>query len=442
MKTSWLVLGLVGCGAKPAAPLEKPTPLTPDELRLSTPVPSRTVHSFAASPSAAEVGPGLALPRPPLETALEPPDVGELGRWPLTVAEHPALEPHFDIAAALAETGISWTDLCARGAQHRHLATHQELVAYLDAWCSVIPGDYGAAITKLGLVRHAANRQLVDALRLDVPAIVAAHGPAHDLESFLRAGGFLDVATVDLASAAYFEVGKLDEAAETNRLAEEIDPSPTERVRCSRLMREIADTTGGAREDALAELRLAAMVPDQDVRTPLCRAQYEIARCWKHNDCGAYWARLVPGADAADVGLLDEVYESWTSLHTANEWLNAARRLTYARPLRDRYTLLVPAVEASLRLSRCNLSILSELQTSIQWGLGELSAPAVKTTSMSTRQVYEASLTKQELALIPADERRQWERRLETALAQAQSLWKLDDATCAKYIAAFPPVQP
>ena len=149
MKIGFALMVMVGCGAKPAEPLEKPTPLA-HELQVSTPVPSGAVPSFAAS---GEETPVAMIPRPALETLLEPPDVTELGRWPLTIAEHPALEPHFDIAAALAAPGITWTDLCARGAQHRHLATQQELVTYLDAWCSVIPGHYGSAIATLGSVR-------------------------------------------------------------------------------------------------------------------------------------------------------------------------------------------------------------------------------------------------------------------------------------------------
>src|SRR3569833_3164899 len=348
MKIGFALVVMVGCGAKPAEPLEKPTPLAPNKLQLSTPAPSHTGPAFAGSGDLAPETAVAMIPRPALETLLEPPDVAELGRRPLTIAEHPALEPHFDIAAALAAPGITWTDLCARGAQQRHLATQQELVTYLDAWCSVIPGHYGSAIATLGSVRHASNRRLVEALRLDVAALVAALGPAHDLESFLRAGGFLDVAHVDLASAAYFEVGKLDDAVEANRLAEEKESSPTESVRCTLLLRLVADTSDGARYGALAQLRLAAIVPANDVRTPYCRAEYDMARCWKDGDCAAYWATLEPSAAAPGVVILGEVYLTWSSFRTAIHWASAAARHNKTRPLRDRYMLLVPAIETSL----------------------------------------------------------------------------------------------
>ena len=442
MKIGFALVVMVGCGAKPAEPLEKPTPLAPNELQLSTPVPSHTVPSFAGSGDLAPETAVAMIPRPALETLLEPPDVAELGRWPLTIAEHPALEPHFDIAAALAAPGITWTDLCARGAQNRHLATQQELVTYLDAWCSVIPGHYGSAIATLGSVRHASNRRLVEALRLDVAAIVAAHGPAHDLESFLRAGGFLDVAHVDLASAAYFEVGKLDDAVEANRLAEEMESSPTESVRCTRMLREVADTTDGAREGALAQLRLAAIVPANDVRTPYCRAEYDMARCWKDGDCAAYWATLVPSADAPGVVYLGGVYEAWSTFRRSSEWLRAAEELASARPLRDRFTLLVPALDASIRLSRCNRTLVAGLEEVIQESLDDLAAQPPKKPSLSIRQSYEANLTKQELQQIPARDVARWQRQLRTALAQVQALWNFDDAGCEKYIAALPPVQP
>src|SRR4051794_986167 len=106
MTTRWLaVVALVGCGARPAEPLVRPTPLTPNELPLSKPPHVGRILSVAGSkppPSPPPVSAQslMMFPRPVLETAIEPPDVAELGRWPLTIAEHPALEPHFDVASA------------------------------------------------------------------------------------------------------------------------------------------------------------------------------------------------------------------------------------------------------------------------------------------------------------------------------------------------------
>src|SRR5664279_442552 len=98
MKIGLLVV-LVGCGAKPAEPLSTPARIAPPEIEAPTP------------------GSRIAFSRPSIDIAVYLPDIAQYGRWPLTLSEHPALEPHFDIAGALADPGISWTDLCARGAQ-------------------------------------------------------------------------------------------------------------------------------------------------------------------------------------------------------------------------------------------------------------------------------------------------------------------------------------
>src|SRR5450755_4409035 len=119
----WLVVMVLGCGAKPAEPLSTPEPIShPHEIVV------------------------LAAPRPAIDITDTTPDLTPYGRWPLTVAEHPELDPHFAIAEALAQPGITWQDLCARGAQFRHMSQNAELGDYLAAWCSVAKEDYADAL--------------------------------------------------------------------------------------------------------------------------------------------------------------------------------------------------------------------------------------------------------------------------------------------------------
>jgi len=445
MKRRFAVMVLVGCGAKPAEPLAVSPPLTPNELQLSRPPPRGPVRSFdkaAASPHV--MGPGdLVFPRPVLETAIEPPDVTELGRWPLTVAEHPALEPHFDIAAALAYPGISWTDLCARGAQHRHLSAQQELVDYLDAWCTAETGNYGGAIEKLGHLRTAPNARLVEKLKFDVAALAAAHGLARDLESFLRDGGFLDVEHVDLISAAYFEIGKLEDAAEANRLAETMDRAPSEKVECTRLLRAIADSSPDGRDAVIEDLRRLASPPADSPRPPRCRAQYHMVQCWSGGSCNDYWASLGPASEADGLARLGHVYYHWERNFSGFDWHMAAEEVSQAEPFRDRYRLLVPALDLALRTVDCGPLELGAIEDIAKYAIAELSPPKPLSTVPETyTAVKHESERTTELAKLRPDEIKAFRFRLETVLTEAQHLFPLMPADCAKMRARLPPVQP
>ena len=448
MKIGFAVVALVGCGAKPAEPLEVPTPLTPPSTTLLNVPHMKPIHSVGGNDvtsSAPHVlGPGeMTLARPTLELALEPRDIGELGRWPLTIAEHPALEPHFEVAAALADPGISWTDLCARGAQHRHLASHQELADYLDAWCSVPTSNYSDAIQKLGHIRTAPNAQLVRALKLDVAALAAAHGPAHDLESFLRGGGFLDVAQVDLVAAAYFEVGKLEDAAEANELAQGMDITPAESVRCTRMLRRIADTVNDAREDAIRNLKLIAYPPSNDIRTPHCRADYEEVLCWKDRDCNGYWASLDSAIPPVELQTLGIVYEGWSRFYSAWDWYTAAKNLMSAAPIRDRYTLLIPALEVALRTTGCPSNLFREIDALAAQAIANLAPTRPIELGNPTRAQADAEVErKAQLAKLTRGELAVFRTRLEATVSTAKRFERYGRDQCLAAQAALRPVQP
>jgi hypothetical protein len=173
----------------------------------------------------------LAAPRPAIDLTDTTPDLTPYGRWPLTVAEHPELDPHFAIADALAQPGISWQDLCARGARFRHMSQNAELGDYLAAWCSVAKQDYADALYRLGLVPR--TPKLKHAIEMDVVAILAAGIPGNEAEGALRLASLIEVHVVDIAAASYFEIGKLEDAYALNRLAIDMDATPTEANRCS-----------------------------------------------------------------------------------------------------------------------------------------------------------------------------------------------------------------
>ena len=104
MRVLVVVVIVAGCSSRPRTRAPEP---------LSAP---QVVHQVASTRSVVWVA------RPQIDVEPLLPDLGEDLRWPLAMTDHPALEPKFAIASALAQPGIGWTDLCARGVQNRHLA--------------------------------------------------------------------------------------------------------------------------------------------------------------------------------------------------------------------------------------------------------------------------------------------------------------------------------
>jgi hypothetical protein len=140
----------------------------------------------------------LAAPLPQPDQA-NPQQLAVLARWPLRFNEHPEDEPSFDIAGTLADPGVTWQDLCKRGAQFRHLAKDQDLVAYLKVWCTE---DAGEALYQLGLLAHSNIRGIAEAIRTDTARIVADHVMGDSVEAILRHAHLLEAPTVDLIAAS------------------------------------------------------------------------------------------------------------------------------------------------------------------------------------------------------------------------------------------------
>ena len=190
MKSFVALVLVLGCGAKQSAP---------DVViaHAKAPSNSRPHHVYE-----------LGAQRPELDLSPLFADPTEHARWPLSLGSHPVLGPHFDIAAALAEPGVGWLDLCGRGIQNRHTSGNQELLEYLRAWCSVTTHDTAKALYQLGQLAHTIRRSggLTSAIRTDVANILVDNGSADDAEKLLRRSLIEDLAVVDLLAASYFEV--------------------------------------------------------------------------------------------------------------------------------------------------------------------------------------------------------------------------------------------
>ncbi|MFT3699014.1 MAG: hypothetical protein QM831_38065 [Kofleriaceae bacterium] len=299
------LVAILGCGGAPPEPLHTPT-------QRAQPAPRFVTE--------------LSAPMPHVDEVPEF-DPQPAGRWPLTLNEHPELEPHFPIANALAQSGISWLDLCNRGAQSRHMAQNAYLGEYLAAWCSVAKDDYRDAIDRLAPLR--AEYKLHDAIELDISAILVADSSGTSSSEANRIN-LINAHIADLTSASYFEIGRLDAALAMSGYASQMDRSNSEDTYCKRLAHEYAISGVGNR----GQIQLHLMHPeafDEQVRCLDLRSQLEPRET------------------------RDKIVAAWPkSLASFNQWLDVIVKADQFSDLNLRYRFSVAALEMALRTSVCS----------------------------------------------------------------------------------------
>jgi hypothetical protein len=396
---SWVVVALVvGCGApaKPE-PLESPTPLDrPHEVT------------------------SLEARAPKLDLQDYTPDISEYGRWPLTVAEHPELEPHFAIAEALAQPGITWQELCARGAQQRLMASNADYGEYLAAWCSVAKDDTHDALFRLGNLHR--SLRLRAAIELDATAIVVANLDGGAVEGELRRANLLELRIVDRVSAAYFEVGKLDSAEDLNRLAKQMDRTPNAETSCARHLRAIAD--GG--HDATLEVEILAHLPAPKVPSR-CETLAEELVCWTGKRCATEnYGALKREA----VTNLVRARSLWPTGYAGfQSWYAVAELASRAWPVDKAWELAVPALELALRTSRCRAPDLHTLQILARF-----------LSFMPDLDSNAPSMSAAERTPLTAEMARQYAPRLSAVIDEIRELPNLPGDECNAKLGALPPV--
>lgn len=389
---------LVACAAPKPEPLETPTPRTR---------PHETVT--------------LAAPSPPIDLQNYEPDVSDYGRWPLTVAQHPELEPHFAIANALAEPGLGWIDLCARGAQQRVMARDADYGDYLAAWCSVGKDDATDALARLGNLHR--SLRLRAAIDLDAAAIVVASFDFKVVEGVLRRANLLELAIVDRIAAAYFEIGNLEGASELNRLAQQMDREPSAEVACARRLRAVAD--GG--EQATLVLGVLGRLPAPKIPTP-CETRAQELACWTGKTCTAASYSAVKRDGITN---LSRAMALWPRGEVGfDRWEDIGDAAFRGWPLDEAYALAVPALELALRTSRCdvaNLRRVGQLASILE------TAPKMDSEAATMWEVDRGPLP-------PALEHRYGDR-IRAVAVRLQHLPIDDKASCKAELAALPPVR-
>jgi len=341
--------------------------------------------------------------RPQLAMALRPeldltgvlPDPTEEARWPLSAAAHPALEPRFAIASALAAPGIEWTELCRMGAQHRHLSGDRDLGTYLVAWCHAASGDPAEAFAELAVMSNPVISGMGAAIRTDLADLLVQNGDADHAEHLLAQAKVEDIAIFDLLAASYFEVGKYADAAEINERAIDRQLRSSDAAKCHRFARRIILKSPTERpfyrkelDDLGAELVRWANKQSTD---PECAALDDAIGCWvaPASECGHYFA--TQHVDPRYPDLL-AAYFAWPAgPATFGVWLDKARLAQGALPLPGASRLAATALTAAFQTVACDdvagLQTLHDLAIAVRSTPGHDLAHALDVIATSTTEM-------------------------------------------------------
>ena len=333
-----VLVALIGaCRAKPPEPLTREPEIEP---------PARPVEAITDI----EI---VLSPRPDIDLSNLVPDPTDELRWPLSMASHPELEPQFEIAAALAEPGVGWTDLCRLGAHNRHMRKDKrDHVAYLRGWCNVGKQDLDGALTNLVPLANSIVSGLAPAVRTDFANILVSSGDANDASRLLTKHGIKDIAVLDTLAASFIELGKMDDAYVINELALAADNRRNVENRCRRLTRRIV-LRPPPKQIKAVDLPNAGLFDVRGHET--CeRLEHEL-ECWLDPASGCVNYFTDQQLDVEKAKAITTAYFGWPSGAALGiTWYRTAHKAFQAIPHPGADLLAVAALENSLRTTRCD----------------------------------------------------------------------------------------
>ncbi|HEY4181776.1 MAG TPA: hypothetical protein VGM90_33255 [Kofleriaceae bacterium] len=344
---------LVACQPRGAEPLEWP-------VARNVPVaPTSTPHRSSPPPTITEALPKLDLNFDAVTVQADP---TRLDRWPLSMSEHIAFEPHFDIVNALAEPGMEWTRLCALGAHKRVLPPRlADQGRYLAGWCAALDHDLDRAIDFLAPLRTSVVSGMSEAVRADLATLLCQTGGADVAREHVAKYGLgRDLAVLDRLSAMYVELHQDEDALEISALAIANDNDTVPSESCTRFARRVALVPDVFRNAPQVIRKVAAergedahLFPDQLLSDPSCRRLEAETTCWLDgNRCAAWWKENnVPESDIA----LAAATNLWpTSSNRVEQWLAVSRSASLQLPAPQAYELLLRSLRNAIKTTNCS----------------------------------------------------------------------------------------
>jgi hypothetical protein len=289
-------------------------------------------------------------------------DLGEEPRWPLSIMDHPRLDPHFDVAGVLADPGIAWTELCARGVHRRRDPSHGDELQYLGAWCAAEHGDVRTAVSTLAPLLHSVVPEIASAVPFDLANILIQSQDAEHADQLLSDEGLRDPLLWDVLAASYFEVGKDADALYATSTAIQLAPRAAAAPTCHRLAREILLGSDARREllrkqlDALASGR----APD-----PTCVELAASVDCTL--DGGLQCTRYYTAKNVTpELARLWALHDGWDVRRDWSAWIDMAwqaKHLVGIDPVAIDMTL--QALDAAIASSDCDPKPLADISRAV-----------------------------------------------------------------------------
>jgi len=350
---------LAACAAKPAAPLPVvPAIAHPTAMRAPISDPLR-----------------IRAPRPDVTFPDLVPDLGEEPRWPLTGMQHPSLQPSFDVADALAEPGITWTDLCARNVDRRRDPSHRDELVYLAGWCAAQQHDAAAAVGLLAQVRNSAVPGIAHAVGFDIANILVDSQDAEHADQILVATQLRSVELYDLLAAAYFEIGRNDDALQATAAALQLDSRHAAAATCHRLARAALLGPEASRGFEVDELTSASHSRAPD---PVCVELAAEVACVADPDVGCRDYNATHHIDLS-IEHLAALVEHWREPRDGGEWMDVALRIHELGPHIQTLAMESVALDAAVVGSECDVRRLQLIAHRIDGFFSTPHAPGVAT---------------------------------------------------------------
>lgn len=301
------------------------------------------------------------VPRPDLDLSSLIPDPTHELRWPLSISNHPELEPQFEIAAALAEPGVGWIDLCRMGAHNRHLGRDKrDHVAYLRGWCNVGKADLDGALANLAQLRSSVVVGIAPAVRADFANILVSSGDASDARRLIAKHRVTDIAVLDALAASYVEIGKLDDAFEINELAITVDDRRNKASRCQRLTRRIVLRPPPKQIKAI-DLPNASLFDVPRGADHTCDRLAHELECWLDPAAGCVAYFKDQQLDEEKAQFLLDAYHGWPKGPHIWRWWETARLARAAMPHPGADILAVAALANGMRIVDCKTQTVRDI---------------------------------------------------------------------------------
>lgn len=334
------------CGAKAPEPLaavpQRARPLSPEQIPSS----QRTIFVHVAPPS-------MTIPD-------MGPDLSEEPRWPLSIMDHPKLEPHYDVAGVLAEPGIGWMELCARGVHKRRDPSHRDELAYLTAWCAAGHHDVRAAVTSLAPLLHSVVPEISNAVPFDLANILVESTDADHADQLFSDEGLRDPYLWDVLAASYFELGKNGDALHATSTALQLEPQAAAAVTCHRLTREILLGSDAFRD--LVRKQLDALA-DGKAPDPTCVQLAASVSCSLEPGTGCTRFYRLESVDPLLANLW-VLHEHWNQRRDWSNWIDVAWKafhLGSADPVG--FEMAIQALDAAIVAGNCEQKAMKAIET-------------------------------------------------------------------------------